>query len=155
MNNLDWHCSVKELLDRGNDKYSITPLSLRYLATNTKLTEPLNPRGANNLQTILRRFMHLTYVQVNYAPISTRIIRFNSKRPKVTAICMDFGTVDNDYITGYFSSPDDIAEGIAGCAEKVLAGTPPSSIRIVPSEKHYYVDWHVMERYNFTTDYIP
>ena len=155
VNNLDWHCSVRELLDRGNDKYSITPLSLRYLATNTKVTEPLNPRGANNLQTILRRFMHLTYVQVNYAPISTRIIRFNSKRPKVTAICMDFGTVDNDYITGYFSSPDDIAEGIAGCAEKVLAGTAPSSIKIVPSEKHYYVDWNVMERYNFTTDDIP
>ncbi len=155
VNNLDWHCSVKELLDRGKDKYSITPLSLRYLATNTKVTEPLSPRGANNLQTILRRFMHLTYVQVNYAPISTRIIRFNSKRPKVTAICMDFGAVDNDYITGYFSSPDDIADGIAGCCEKILNGTAPSSIRIVPSEKHYYVDWHVMERYNFTTNDIP
>ena len=155
LNNLDWQYSVREILDRGNDKYSITPLSLRYLATNTKVTEPLSPRGANNLQTILRRFMHLTYVQVNYAPVSTRIIRFNSQRPKVSAICMDFGASDNDYITGYFSSPDDIADGIARCAGQVLAGVAPSSIKIVPSEKHYFVDWHVMERYKYTIDDIP
>ena len=50
INNLDWHESIYDLITTYKDRYSITPLSLRNIAINTKTTEPMNEKFLQSYQ---------------------------------------------------------------------------------------------------------
>ena len=147
INNLDWHESVHDLITKYKDRYSITPLSLRNIAINTKTTEPMNEKLGQNLVVLLRKYMQLTYLQMKYDIASMQMIRFGNAYPMITATHMGFGKGAFNTIGGYFSSVDDIAEGLALCLRRVVDGESPEQIAIIPSRKQYYVDWNVAKHF--------
>ena len=147
INNLDWHESIYDLINTYKDRYSITPLSLRNIAINTKTTEPMNEKLGQNLVVLLRKYMQLTYLQMKYDIASMHMIRFGNAYPMITATYMGFGKGAFNTIGGYFSSADDIAEGLALCIRRIIDGEAPEHIEIIPTRKHYYVDWNVAKHF--------
>ena len=147
INNLDWHESIYDLITTYKDRYSITPLSLRNIAINTKTTEPMNEKLGQNLVVLLRKYMKLSYLQMKYDIASMHMIRFGNAYPMITATYMGFGKGAFNTIGGYFSSADDIAEGLALCIRRIIDGEAPEHIEIIPTRKQYYVDWNVAKHF--------
>ena len=147
VNNLDWRESIHDLVTKYKGKYSITSLSLRNIAVNTKVTEPMNEKTGQNLVLLLRKYSPLTYIQLKYDAASMQMIRFGNTYPMITATCMGFGKGAFNTIGGYFSSVDDISEGIATYVRRIANGEQPENIKVSPSRKAVYVDWNVAEHF--------
>ena len=145
INNLDWHESMLDLMTQYSDRFSITPLSLRRMWLNSKKGEPITKGEEQNLVRLLRKFKDAIYLQMRYDPPSLQMIRFGNAYPMLTATHMGFGTFNT--IGGYFSSADDIAEGLAKYLERIEQGETPEQLMIIPSHKDYYVDWNVAREY--------
>ena len=145
INNLDWHESVFDLITKYSDRFSITPLSLRRMWLNRKKDEVMTKGEEQNLVRLLRKFKDNIYLQLRYDPSSLHMIRFGNAYPMITATYMGFGRFNT--IGGYFSSADDIAEGLAKYVERIINGDKPEQLMIIPSYKDYYVDWKVAKQY--------
>ena len=147
INNLDWHESIHDLVTFYKGMYSISSLSLRNIAVKTKVTEPMNEKTGQNLVLLLRKYSPLTYIQLKHDAASMQMIRFGNAYPMITATCMGFGKGAFNTIGGYFSSVDDISEGIATCIRRIVNGELPENIKIAPSRKAVYVDWNVADNF--------
>ena len=148
INNLDWHESVLDLMTKYSDRFSITPLSLRRMWLNRKQGEEITKGEEQNLVRLLRKFKDNIYLQLRYDPWSLQMIRFGNTYPMLTATHMGFGRFNT--IGGYFSSADDIAEGLAKYVVRINNGDAPEQFMIIPSHKDYYVDWKVAKQYGRT-----
>lgn len=155
LNNLDWDLSIHELLNTNKNGLSLTPMSLRYLGENTKKDSPMDQFESGNLVLSVRRFTDLTYIQTRFAATTVNMVRFSNNRPKITAVAMDFGRINTDYVAGYFSSVEDIASATANYATKVLMGTEPEKLPIKSAPKHYYVDWAVAKHFKIPLSRFP
>ena len=145
INNLDWHESVLDLMTKYSKSFSITPLSLRRMWLNRKQGEPVTKGEEQNLVRLLRKFKDNIYLQLRYDPSSLQMIRFGNADPMLTATHMGFGRFNT--IGGYFSSADDIAEGLAKYISHILNGESTDRLMVIPSQKNYYVDWKVAKQY--------
>ena len=87
VNNLDWRESIHDLVTKYKGKYSITSLSLRNIAVNTKVTEPMNEKTGQNLVLLLRKYSPLTYIQLKYDAASMQMIRFGNTYPIGLSSC--------------------------------------------------------------------
>ena len=139
INNLDWHESVLDLMTKYSKSFSITPLSLRRMWLNRKQGEEMTKGEAQNLVRLLRKFKDNIYLQLRYDPWSLQMIRFGNTYPMLTATHMGFGRFNT--IGGYFSSADDIAEGLAKYISLIANGEFTDRLMVIPSLKDYYVDW--------------
>ncbi|MGM9779988.1 MAG: ATP-binding protein [Prevotella sp.] len=145
INNLDWNESVLDLMTKHSKTFSITPLSLRRMWLNSKKGEELPKGEEQNLVRLLRKFKDNIYLQLRYDPSSLHMIRFGNAYPMLTATHMGFGRFNT--IGGYFSSAEDIAEGLAKYVSLIVNGESPERMMVIPSHKDYYVDWKVAKQY--------
>ena len=145
INNLDWHESVLDLMTKYSKSFSITPLSLRRMWLNRKQGEKITKGEEQNLVRLLRKFKDNIYLQLRYDPWSLQMIRFGNAYPMLTATHMGFGRFNT--IGGYFSSADDIAEGLAKYISLIANGEFTDRLMVIPSHKDYYVDWKVAKQY--------
>ena len=150
INNLDWHESVNDLMTIYSKTFSITPLSLRRMWLNRKQGEVITKGEEQNLVRLLRKFKDNIYLQLRYDPSSLQMIRFGNADPMLTATYMGFGTFNT--IGGYFSSADNIADGLAKYVSLIFNGESPERLMVIPSHKDYYVDWKVAKQYGHTRE---
>ena len=154
-NNTHWKFSIMELITDYQDSFSLSVMSLRYLNLNTKDDEPMDPNNGNNLRIVTRKFKDLVYIQGKYDPTPLQIIRTTNYLPMLTATWKGFGGEGSYYIGGYFASGKDIANDVAECARKIIAGTKPKDIKVGVTRKDYYLDWQVAKNYGFRHDNLP
>ena len=155
INNLNWDYSVNELLGEKRDSMSLTPMSLRYLNTNTKQTEEPGVGIRNNLVLTIRRFKDMVYIQMKDDGSWIHLARQTNYYPMITAKSRYFGGPNSSYLGGYFASEESKADEIAKCAKAIFDGTPPAQIPIQQSKKDYYIDWKVANKSGFNKDNLP
>ena len=155
VSNLDWKYSLYAIKNLPADKFSITPFSMRDLASNTSQEDGRDTLGANNLMFVMRNYSKMTYIQMKYDSEAIAMIRMNGHKAMITAIGMDFGRPGSNFIGGYFASSSDIARDIAGRASKILRGAKPESFSIVSSAKRHYIDWNVAKANGFNLNELP
>ncbi|MGN0280887.1 MAG: ATP-binding protein [Prevotella sp.] len=155
LDNMGWLHSIYHVRTQPAGIYSITPFSLRDLASNTAQNEKRDSLGANNFIFVMRRYSGMTYIQMKYDTEALAMIRMNGSKAMMTAIGADFGNHDRNFIGGYFAPCDEIAREVATRASKILHGADPKSFKIGISKKDYYIDWDVAKRNGFTPENLP
>ena len=155
LDNMGWLHSIYHVRTQPVGIYSITPFSLRDLASNTAMHEKRDSLGANNFIFVMRRYSGMTYIQMKYDTEALAMIRMNGSKAMMTAIGADFGNHDRNFIGGYFAPYPQIAREVATRASKILHGADPKSFKVETSKKDYYIDWEVAKRNGFTLETLP
>ena len=155
IDNLDWATTFFHLNHLDKDSFSITGFSLRDIGRNTHSQVYRDSLGASNLLLALRRYSHITYIQMKYDTEAIALVRMNGSKPTISAIADGFGIQNGQIVGGYFASSETIAEEMAQYALRIMAGERPDTMTIGISRKDHYIDWMAAKRFGFTKNTLP
>ena len=156
IDNTEWTHPLARVLQPINEgPYSITPFSLRNIASNTAQHEKQDSLGDNNMMFAMNAQSKLTYLQMKYDEESMNMVSVASNKPMITALWYGFGAPNSKFIGGYFASGETIAREVAEYATLILKGVPPHDIPYGIHKQDYYIDWDIAKTYGFAIDHLP
>ena len=155
VDNLDWTYTLFDIKQISQNHPSVTPFSLRDISSNTAMGEDKEYQGTMNLLLATRRYSEMTYIQYKYDSAARAIIGFNMNKPMLTAVWLDFGGPDSNFLGGYFASGTTMAHDVAGRIDMLRRGVAPHRSRVMPSKNEYFIDWQVAKKYGYDINNLP